>query len=480
MRNYFNRLDSVLTFIFLSLICAFISACSYSSFSLIGIHDEIDNSLPRVRNIKVLPDVSTIAFEWTLPEDLKLVGGYVLYRLKGQKWEKIEIIKNSISTHTYDKKLKPETAYTYAIATLGKDGRVSPKSVRLSVTTSYINPIDFIYASKNYARSVKIIWSPSPNPIIKRYIIERESKNNKFVKIGVTDNRFDVEYFDTNLDDGTSYNYKVVGEGYDGSLSRVSEVATGTTKTLPAPVVSINATNDKPRAIWINWAESEDKEVEGYNVLSSEIPNGNYKKIAFVRGNSYIDKILEDGATRYYKITAIDNARLESKPSQGATIGSTLPPPQSPIIVQNTIKDKSAYISWSKVNDKRVVGYVVYRKAGYFKNADRFMIDNNHFIDKEMQEGVKYSYSVTSIDENNIESVPSKSIELSLLPPPKEELKAITTTTTTYVNSKGEVVDKKTNTNSKIIESQRLESSTNSKSHTKEHIKEKSNAPSSK
>ncbi|WP_147289192.1 fibronectin type III domain-containing protein [Helicobacter aurati] len=385
---------------------------------MMGIKDEIDTELPTITSFRALPDVTSIGFEWKVPEgNVDFLSGYVIYRKdkKGQ-FQKIAFIKNILSTHYYDGKLQPQTEYEYAIAVVGENSHVSQKSDTLRVKTSFIDPVDFIYTSKNYAKRIKIFWSPSPNPIVKNYIVQRkDTKTNKFINIGSTNNRMSVEYFDDDLENGMEYTYRVIAQSYDGAKSLPSKIAIGQTRSAPNMIGGITTTNNKPHAIWIEWNPSDSKDVIGYSVWVADSESGNYTKLAFVRSPSYIDKIQENGVERFYKITAQDSYKLESSLQETPVKGQTLPPPQTPHIIESKIENNTAVIVWTPIEDERVKYYVVYRKSNNYNHVNRFdRIMNTNFIDANMEKDITYSYYVVSVDKFGIESLPSQTVTLSL------------------------------------------------------------------
>lgn len=60
------------------------------------------------------------------------------------------------------------------------------------------------------------------------------------------------------------------------------------------------------------------------------------------------------------------------------------------------------------------MSFIVYRKEnGLWTQSMRFVdIHNGSFIDKEMEEGKVYTYSVVSVDKNGIESAHTAEITL--------------------------------------------------------------------
>ena len=127
------------------------------------------------------------------------------------------------------------------------------------------------------------------------------------------------------------------------------------------------------------------------------------------------DKIDEDGALRYYKVSVLDSYKLESDLQEEGVSGQTLPPPPTPNIRQGVVQNRSALIAWDKIADTRVQYYVVYRQGGGYGESNRFSdITNTQFVDNSMKEGITYTYYVVSVDKLGIESIPSQKITLTL------------------------------------------------------------------
>ncbi len=400
--------------IFLSI---FLVGCSHKNIGIgfLSNNDKIDPSLPTISEMRILSDVTSIAFEWDLIQNPNLIKGFVLYQANPNgNAKKIATIKNSYSTHFVLDSLIPDTEYSFFIATIGLDNAVSQKSQAFKTKTSFIDPIEKAYASKENAKSIKLIWSPHPNPSITKYIIQRASDNGKFVNIATIKNRLLVEYFDENLSDGKEYSYRIIAQDFNGAKSLPSEVIIGQTRNKPKTIQSVQASTNLPKDIQLNWEAVPD--VSKYEIYFSETLEGNYRPLVKVNKNFYTDKIGKDNVVRFYKVVAIDDNDIIGELPNGAARGNTLPPPPTPIITKGSIQKGYAYIEWEVINDERVKAYAVYRYEGG-KSTQPLRFANtikNTFTDKEMQKGKRYIYKVVSVDANGNESESSSEVELLL------------------------------------------------------------------
>lgn len=384
----------------------------FSGCANLFFNPNLDLSLSTLDSVQVLPDVSSVAFEWKRQHDANLEGFVVYRKDKGEEFERIAIIRNPLTTHFYDEGLKPESIYSYKFAILGKNNRISQKGKTIRVKTSFIQPVDTLFASSDEPRLVKLVWSVHANPSIEKYIIEKKIEN-KWKKIGEVENRLGVEFFDSNLLDGTTYEYRVAGVSFQGDKSRYSQVAKATTKFPPPLLENITASQNVPKLIILKWNDSKIKDLAGYIVYASRKESGNFEKIAQTLKPYYEFRTEEDGMQWFFKVVALDKDGIQGSLNQIPVRGTSLVPPKPPVIKGASMQDGYAVIGWEKPSD-RVQGINVYRKEGTFGTPLRFSVNPRaeKFVDKEMQDGVEYVYWVEFVDVNQIPSAPSQEFKL--------------------------------------------------------------------
>ncbi|OBV28893.1 hypothetical protein BKN38_00755 [Helicobacter sp. CLO-3] len=374
--------------------------------------DKIDPNLPAIGQVRYIADVSSIAFEWDKIENPNAIKGFVIYQANSSgNNKKIATIKSPYATHFVVDSLLPQTTYTFQIATLGSDNAISQSPAKITIKTSFIDPIEKAFASSDYAKAIKLIWSPHPNPSITRYIIQRKNDAGKFLNIATVKNRLLVEYFDDDLDDAREYTYRIIAQDFNGIKSLPSEEIQGSTREKPKPITNLKASQDLAKDIQLSWPA-----VPGatkYEIYISESVQGAYKPLVQVNKNYYMHKVGKDNAVYFYKVRAIDESGVAGDLPNGATQGATLPPPPTPQITKGVIQNNQAIIEWGVINNARVKGYAVYRYEGRSSNPLRFTNTiKTRFVDKEMQQGKRYIYKVVSVDANGNESLPSQEVEL--------------------------------------------------------------------
>lgn len=406
----------------LIILCALLSVFLSACFSALNVKLQEDSSLPRLDSINTLVDVSSVGFEWKLINN-DSIQGYVVYRSEsvgGKGLQQIAIIKNRFATHFYDTNLLPQTKYMYAFAVLGPNGAVSPKSEPIHIQTSFIDPVESVFAINNQPRTIKLIWSPHPNPSVDSYLVQRLDKAGKFKTITTIPHRLSVEYFDEDLQDGETYTYRIIARNHEGIESKPTEGISVSTIPQPAPIENIQASTNLPRSIEVTWDSAPDSagvSKKYYKILVSS-NNKDFKSIATTNQTHYTHKLQakDDGVSYYYQVVLLGDNGLEGRSSSTPAKGSSLPPPATPTQFEGKMIDGRATLSWQIPSDERIQSFIVYRKEGtLWAQSSKFIdIHDNSFSDKEMQKGKKYSYSVVSVDKNGLESKPSQEIELML------------------------------------------------------------------
>ncbi len=379
---------------------------------------KIDLSLPTVTKIRTLSDIKSIALEWSPVYDER-VQGYYLYRGKGSKLKRIAKIEDRYSSHYLDTDLMPDTIYEYRLSTydkVGKESKASP--VAKAKTLPIPESVSFLEAIDHLPREVKLIWRPHPFQRVEWYIIERsEPGREKWQQRATLKGRLNAEYIDKDLKDNYIYYYRVRVKTCDGILSKPSKTVKANTKPRPSIVRGLRATKNLPKKIIVRWQPNPEPDIDHYNVYKSIFEIGPYIVTAKTKRTEYVDLIDEDGAKRYYKVTAVDSDGLESFKQDVPVVGQTLPKPLPPVIDEQRFKNGTLYLRWESP-DGRAVKYIVKKieKEGFLKeNVYTFTnIRSTTFTDAGLKPGIKYIYTVIAVDKYGIKSKPSKEIVIKV------------------------------------------------------------------
>jgi fibronectin type 3 domain-containing protein len=369
----------------------------------------VDPAMPKVTELKTLSDITEIGLEWSPIHDL-MVEGYYIYRAEADNnnglLDRVAVIGDRYVSHYVDTKLSPQTNYIYRISSFNKDKQESEPSTPIVVSTkTTIESIPFAQAMTNLPNRIKIIWRPHPSERVSSYIIERNDfSSTKWEQIAVVNGKLSAEYIDAGLRDSKAYRYRVKAKTYDGLVSAPSQIIEAQTKPLPPVVENLKSTRNLPKKIVISWDASVHTEADYYNVYRAGKMNFFYSHIVKTKNTRYEDVIQEDGALRYYYVTVTDKDGLESPRQSVPLTGATLEVPSAPAVNVIRHDGRSIMIGW-KDTSARAVKYQIVRtsKSGILTYTN---IADNTFVDKDVLQGLEYSYEVFAIDVNGLISKP--------------------------------------------------------------------------
>jgi fibronectin type 3 domain-containing protein len=403
-----------------------ISACSNKGNVSQSKLPKIDETLEIVdsASIRSIADMNAIAFEWRKVDDPRVVG-YNFYRANlkegGTKLKLIDTVENRYATHYVDEDLEPNTKYAYKISATTEDEIESRTTSNYIVSTlPKMEGVSFIQAVSNLPRQIKIIWRPHSNERIESYKIERSTPStSEWDEIDTVEGRLQAEYIDLDLEDNIVYDYKVTALTFDDLETKPSAIVKAQTKPLPEGILTLNATNNLPKKVVLNWQPSQSSDVIRYNIYRSTRAESGFDKIKSLSAKTlhFEDFINEDGKVYFYKISSVDKDGLESNLNINSVMGVTLGNLAKPIITLAQIQGEKAILNW-QAGDRRAVSYIIYKtiKESFFK-AKTIKFENINalrFEDKDIVRGVEYNYAIQSVDKNGITSPITNKTELVL------------------------------------------------------------------
>ena len=387
----------------------------------------VDSTLPVVELTKngVFVDMNAVAFEWKNITDPRVKGIYIYKKIiskqdtgeeNKQTDEYYDTIKGRFTTHYLDKKITPDTQYSYYFKTFSDKAESPASKITTLNSLPVLQSVSWIHSIEGMPRSAKIIWRPHINQKVKSYIIERKTlEDEKWEKLATIDGRLNAEYIDSDLKDNFVYKYRIRVITFDNIISTPSEIVRVVTKALPKPVTGLVATKNQPKVINLSWDKSDDKDFSRYYVYRSEDLDGSYELIAKLFNNRFTDEVGDDGKNYFYRVSVVDKDSLESEHEKLSIYGMTLPKPTAPAIVEAKLIGDNIEISWSKV-DSRTKNYTIVKKSkkGWFDTVTLEIeaIPNTKYIDSDIGPNTTYLYQVYAIDKNGIKSEPSIEIKI--------------------------------------------------------------------
>jgi len=145
-----------------------------------------------------------------------------------------ELINTVVGTSVIDKKLNPNTEYTYTVRAVDAAGNISEKSEALVIKTTEEKPDTEaptqpkgLHSMGTTTSSIDLMWSPSEDNVdVSHYIVYREV-GGAMKEIGTANT---TSFMDKDLQANTVYKYVVSAVDTSGNESMKSDAITVTTK----------------------------------------------------------------------------------------------------------------------------------------------------------------------------------------------------------------------------------------------------------
>ena len=185
----------------------------------------VDPSLKTIAEVRALPTMNSVGFEWKKIEDYRIHGINIYRALASQgkhSFKRVGSIGNRYATHFVDTHVKPDTSYIYTFKTFSM-GRESRHGSVLHVKTQPpFNGVSFVKAYKVAPGVVKLLWKPHPSGRVNAYIIQRSVNGGVWKYVSQVEGRLMAEYIDTFVRYGNTYQYRIIAKSYDGIQAKPS------------------------------------------------------------------------------------------------------------------------------------------------------------------------------------------------------------------------------------------------------------------
>jgi len=156
--------------------------------------------------------------------------------------------------------------------------------------------------------------------------------------------------------------------------------------------------------VTLGWAPNTEADVVGYVVSRASTSGGTYTKLTAtpIATTSYVDPAAPNGATWYYKVSAVDTS---GNTSSSASVNATVPDleaPKSPAGLLATGGDAEVGLVWTKNAETDVAGYNLYRwnadAPGTITKVNAALLTGTAYTDRPVVNGAGYGYQLTAVD----------------------------------------------------------------------------------
>lgn len=248
-------------------------------------------------------------------------------------------------------------------------------------------------------------WDAVDEAQVEGYLLFRQVGNNSFKEVAKVKDRFSTHYTDTGLEANLSYAYFLQVYGKNG----VSEPsATVRARTLPkfASVSHIQVLDKLPNRVKLLWAPHSDLRVSGYIIERSAANEAKWHEVAFVKGRlsvEFIDSGLKDNSRFKYRIFAKTYEGLTSLASAEVTSQTKPLPPAVSGVSASFDLPRQIKLAWQYTAASDFSHFNIYRKSGFAYSLIA-QSKTTTFTDKIGEDAESFSYKITAVDNDGLES----------------------------------------------------------------------------
>ncbi|MGA1864302.1 MAG: invasin domain 3-containing protein [bacterium] len=199
--------------------------------------------------------------------------------------------------------------------------------------------------------------------------------------------------------------------------------------------IEIKVGDNELTITWIKPTKNEDgtllTDLAGYYIYRSEDVSDNFERLNDepVRGICYTDASVINGVTYSYAVTAVDYSGNESKRSPIISSSPNILPPSRFKVKPG---DGEVHLFWDPYEKSELRGYFVYRRssnsiANTFERITEIPIQDTHYIDNDLVNGIAYFYKVSCVGLDGIEGLHSQeegATPLSVIPEEPSSVRA--------------------------------------------------------
>ncbi|MFH0947605.1 MAG: fibronectin type III domain-containing protein [Elusimicrobiota bacterium] len=278
------------------------------------------------------------------------------------------------------KGLLKNTTYSIRVNSFGNEYSSAVSTSTLADTPHSI--IAAVYGKEFNSQKgyIQLEWNNNDNPIGTVYELWYASVTPPilYMLCGTTTN---ISYTDDNLDDETTYYYKLRAKNYSNIHTEFTPVVSVYTPDRTAPATPTNfVTNAGDEFVDISWTANTDPDIKEYRIYRSTSGTG-YMVLTTVSHpkTTYQDKGLSNNVFYYYRLTAVDIIGNESYWMEKTTLPMRPRGIYVPVDVSTTIvKVNSVGLTIEVGIDKGTFGIPVYISINDdpINNPEKVNVDN--------------------------------------------------------------------------------------------------------
>ncbi|GAA0586777.1 hypothetical protein GCM10010172_84760 [Paractinoplanes ferrugineus] len=309
--------------------------------------------------------------------------------------------------------------YYYAVAAADTTGNLSKPSSAVTVKTTDTDAPDKPDGLKLSASTagVAVSWTAvDAVPDLAGYVVARSTSSSGTFSQLTAGPYTATSFVDTTAPAGSTSYYRVTAidrTGNPSSAATGSATRPAGTNTVPPTPAGFKATASSSGGATLTWTANSGTGTSGYVVARATSASGAYATLTAtpLTGTSYTDATAPQGATAYYRLTAVNAAGSSAPAAASVSVPKDTTPPAKPSDLKLTGATGGIALSWSAVTGAAdLQGYLVYRAAsasGSYTQLTATPLTTTGYTDTAAPAATVSYYRVTAVDTTGNASSPA-------------------------------------------------------------------------
>jgi len=296
----------------------------------------------------------------------------------------------------------------YRVRPFAPTGALGAKtsSVVPATTAPAPAPPTGVRAYSHQPRAVPLAWEASPDPTVGGYVVERSpAARGPFERLAELRGRHSSVYVDRGLGDLRVFYYRVAAVNRKGGRGPSSDAVRAVTKPDPLPPAGLRLAGQKLGANRLAWEPNVEPDVTAYRLF--RVREGSRELIAELPSEqtSAVDPAVGADERTAYSVIAVDRDGLDSEPAAPLAVTS------AGYGLVASARPDGVHLAWDPRPAEGFRGAHVLRH-GLLRTLELGRSENGNFVDREVEAGSRYRYSVVLERSDGKPAPPSSPVEI--------------------------------------------------------------------
>ena len=259
-------------------------------------------------------------------------------------------------------------------------------------------------------RKIALTWRPLTEPTVAGYVIYRSpSESGEYLPVARVEGRYTTTFVDRGLAPLRVLYYRVAAVNQAGGEGVPTSSTRGVTKPEPLPPAALRVASEKLGAVRLAWEPNVESNISGYRLVRTREGSDDEEIVAELgpEESAAEDRTVGAGEHVVYRLIAIDSDGLVSAPSD--PVAATAPG----YGLEAFAEEAGVRLRWAAAGGAGFASARVLRD-GRFGAREIARVTGSEYLDRDVEAGESYRYTVVLIGDDGREALPSERVEVAV------------------------------------------------------------------